>query len=651
MRTRTVLHLVPSLLLLAACGGAPEVVSVEDRLTSGNEFPDPGRAPETPVGEPKKDVPVTYPDGTEWTCTVQRYSIKDNPESFVTLNPTAAVIWPGSMLQGGTLDGGTPEPIAVKRGGGTVLMNLVNSGAGTTAKSYQVHLDEVTQGNVIDAQNQILSNNVGSTPAAFSFEFSKVDSQTQLALAMDAKVEWMTGSVEAGLKFSQDKHYTRYLVKLTQQYYTMVFQTPTSPIDLLAPSVTQEDLSAYVSPGNPATYVSSVTYGRQFYLLFESTASAQDVEASLKFIYNGGAAKADVAAQASYKRTESETTVKAWALGGAADKALEAVLGATDGKFDALHDYIAKGATFDASNPGLPLSYVVRYAGSNKTVKVALGGEYDKQQCVPKVRNDARTVLWLDARDISASNGAKILGWKGKTQQSNDAKNGFAYYSATGMNGRPAVWFKGNVNAPSEATRFNVDLGSGYVTGGDYTIVAALRTSGSDLPVQPFTYGQQPSGNSNIGNFFLQGSASFAYGGDPQNKNLHAGWASPTLFYWGHYSQSGTVTASMSPADAGNVLTLRFDRKNGKWIYMDGVMRTANLNDKTPLADNLGSSLGWGGNQYFAPFIGYLSEVRAFSYGLPDAERRAVECDMGQRWGIGVADCIDGKPDPAKVTF
>ena len=44
----------------------------------------------------------------------------------------------------------------------------------------------------------------------------------------------------------------------------MVYQTPSSVDELIDPSVSSQQLAQYAGPGNPATYISSVTYGRQF---------------------------------------------------------------------------------------------------------------------------------------------------------------------------------------------------------------------------------------------------------------------------------------------------------------------------------------------------------------------------------------------------
>ncbi len=77
-------------------------------------------------------------------------------------------------------------------------------------------VDEVTLSEVYDAANQIIYTNPGDIPARFAFTMERVDSKEQLALAANVKVEWFSGSIAASLKFSRDREYNRFLVKLTQ---------------------------------------------------------------------------------------------------------------------------------------------------------------------------------------------------------------------------------------------------------------------------------------------------------------------------------------------------------------------------------------------------------------------------------------------------
>ena len=61
------------------------------------------------------------------------------------------------------------------------------------------------------------------------------------------------------------------LVELKEEYYTMSFVTPTSVEAFFDPSLTAEELQTKIGPDNPVAFIKSVTFGRIFYLLYEST--------------------------------------------------------------------------------------------------------------------------------------------------------------------------------------------------------------------------------------------------------------------------------------------------------------------------------------------------------------------------------------------
>lgn len=641
--------LKPFILILAQLWAACGPSNVEDVLNTAERITTPAPQAERAIGTSRQEL-ESYTNGSEWNCTVQQYSLTKSPESFVVFSPTsqASVIWPGNLLRGDSLGHGeTPVPVTMKRGPGTIVLNLVNGSGG----NYSQKLDEITQGDVVDAQNRILSGIRGKIPANFYIESTLVSSSEQLTSAINIKADLWILQTSDSLKLSNDKHYTRLLLTLTQPYFTINFQTPTEPRELFPPPPSYRDpstpdpedelldnLKRQVSPTSPLTYISSVTYGRQFFLLFESSASAKALETSVQFVLNGGLANATLEAQAQYRKTQEETTVKTYALGGAADAALLAALNAQTGKFDKLQEYLTTGGDFDPSNPALPLSYVVNDARDNIPVRIALTSEYSKRQCYPIVKADGRLVLWLDARTLEAQ-GVKdqqyVSSWPGKTLVNNDGRNGRGLFFAQGINGRPSIWFEGVTARNTIPHRFEVDLGAGYAVNNDYTLLVVERTVGADLPVQPFSKGE-------ANNYFIQGT------GTTGNSNLLAGWSNPDHFYWDHYGSG--MSPNARPGGQGDVLSLKFSQRNGKWAYQNGLFRAAALDQKTPLSSFNGASLGYSRGSW-SPFTGHISEVRGYNYALSDAELKAVECELGAQWGIGVADCIDGKPDPAKGFF
>ena len=113
-------------------------------------------------------------------------------------------------------------------------------------------------------------------------------------------------------------------MRLTQSYYTLAFE-PTGPF--FQESVTNADLNRYAGEGNPLVYVSSVTYGRIFYLLVESTAEEDSVDASLSasFIFGG------FSGRVRHVSHLADLNIKAFALGGRQESLIEGVRGGVSG--------------------------------------------------------------------------------------------------------------------------------------------------------------------------------------------------------------------------------------------------------------------------------------------------------------------------------
>ena len=325
---------------------------------------------------PSQDVELVssaeeeLPDGTITLCTVEHHSIVDAPLDYATFDPNAEVIYPGSLLQGQSLGRATPDPIILDRSPGTITINLVNG-----SQEVSADVDEVRYSQVIQAMNDIIAENNGTLPAAFTYRSSQVQSREEMALNMGVNVQTLTTDVQAKLNISSDSAYSSFLVELNQRYYTMSFDMPVSREALFADSVTPADLTRYVSPENPATFVSSVTYGRRFYLLVESTETASDMRASIEASYDAALAGGSGHLDGRDVSTLSNVNVKVFALGGNANLALAAF----NGNVDAIAEFLTEGGAIDT---GVPLSYTVRNVKDNSLVNVKVATDYEVRNCV-----------------------------------------------------------------------------------------------------------------------------------------------------------------------------------------------------------------------------------------------------------------------------
>lgn len=337
-------------------------VSYDEVIKSGGEF--------TPFSNYKilsnigtSSVPV---DSGNWNCTNSTWNVVQGNLDFPLYDPNVSVVYPGSLLQGASLNSATPDVIAVRRGGGTVSIDIVN-GSG----SVSVPLTEVKKSNISQALNDIIYSNNMVMPARFTFKHELVKAEEEVALALGLNASLWGVSAASNLTFSNKDKGTHYLVSLKQSFYTMSFDIPYNYNALFHPTVKPMDLAKYVGPNNPACYVSDVTYGRVFYLLIESTSSADEVSAAISGSFGNDSASSN----ASNLSTLENLNIKVVALGGESTNTF-ASIDASD--LSTLTYMLGQSATIQT---GVPLSYVVRTVYNNKLVKNKIDLEYTINDC------------------------------------------------------------------------------------------------------------------------------------------------------------------------------------------------------------------------------------------------------------------------------
>jgi len=339
-------------------------VSFESVLKSGGEFSSFGNQKNL-INVTTSSVPV---DSGTWNCTNSTWNVLQGNQDFPLYDPNVSVVYPGALLQGASLTNATPDVIAVKRGGGTVSIDIVN-GSG----SVYVNVNEVKKSLITQALNDIIYDNNSVMPARFTFEHEVVKTKEELALALGLNVQIVPVTVVSNLSFSNESNMNHYLVVLKQSFYTMSYDIPPSYGDFFDASVTPMDLAKYVSPGNPACYVSDVTYGRVFYLLIESSSSLTKISAAINVSFSNAPVSGDI--DANYLSSLDDLSVKVVALGGSTSSTFSAI---SASQLSTLTSQLANSADLNA---GVPLSYVVRTVYNNKLVKNKLDIEYSINDC------------------------------------------------------------------------------------------------------------------------------------------------------------------------------------------------------------------------------------------------------------------------------
>lgn len=314
-----------------------------------------------------------------FVCTRRTVSVTDGNGEFPLFNPNSSIIYPGNMLQGKTLDDATPEAIPLKRAGGTISYNIID---GNLQSSFTV--DEVKTSSIRDAQNNIIFGSITdgdySVPANFSLSVKEVQSKEELALKLGVKFKTFAAKVSGNFSVNTSREVNTVLVKLTQQFYTMDFDVPTSPDGFFDESVTPDQLKTYIQADNPAAFISSVTYGRTFYMLFESTSSASEMKTKLNAGYKTIGASVEGSVEFDSFSSLKNLSLQVIAYGGDAAETLDAVGNFTDN--NSIGTFLSNiGKTSDIRT-GLPLSYVVNSVERpSRIVGAKLATEYDVVEC------------------------------------------------------------------------------------------------------------------------------------------------------------------------------------------------------------------------------------------------------------------------------
>lgn len=366
-----------SLMLLAAlnvvllsCDKTPEIAG-----ETFSEVVETAGIPETPetfevVDTTVASNPQQIINDDIWSCKNFTVDLSQNAEEFVLYSASNAEdIYPGNFLQGQYVVEGNPRIIPLKRRGATITINTLNG-----SNQISASVDEVKYSTIQSATNTLIGGNDGNLTANIAYSREEVRSEEEMGVKMNANYSNLTSSVKGSFDFNKSQAFSSVLVKLTQVFYTIITDIP-DPDSAFDASVTKEDLEKYVYAGNPATYISSVSYGRIFYLLVQSTQTAEEIKAALDVSINAGFVSGGGGFEFSKVDELEQVTVTGYAYGGDAGMAAGAVIG----EMNDVNTYIKNGGSI---NNGAPISYQVRSLNDPSiVVKANLATSYTVEEC------------------------------------------------------------------------------------------------------------------------------------------------------------------------------------------------------------------------------------------------------------------------------
>ena len=206
-------------------------------------------------------------------------------------------------------------------------------------------------------------------PARMQYESTSAYSMNQLKAKFGSDFEKIGVNLKIDFEAVNKGEKQIEVVDFKQIYYTANFDAPKNPSDVFAQGVTVNQLKARgIDEKTPPVYVSSVSYGRQMYVKFETTSKSTELKAAINAVIKG----VPIKAESEWARVLKDTTVTVSIVGGNADRAGRVVTGTVED----LKSLIQEGATFSTQNPAVPISYKTAFLKDNQVATIQSNTDY-----------------------------------------------------------------------------------------------------------------------------------------------------------------------------------------------------------------------------------------------------------------------------------
>lgn len=315
-------------------------------------------------------------DDTIFDCKTTPYSLTENPDKVVTLDPDANVLWLGALLQGkGYKDGiGSLAELPIReRAPLRISVDLLTDDNMRLVQDPSLATVQQAIGEIVSEATA--AGHHGGSSVSFSQE--QMHSVDQASLKLGLSAGYMSVSVKASLgasRTAEERTVTAYFV---QKMFTASVELPESPTDLFSSEFTNEVLDEHIAAGrigadNLPVYVASVTYGRILMFSFTSSANITDIRAALSATFSS-LAGAEI--EARYLDLLTQARISVVTVGGEGKNAT-ALIQSGD-----LHDYFNEESALTSARP---ISYTVRNLGDNSLARVSETTEYNITECVAR---------------------------------------------------------------------------------------------------------------------------------------------------------------------------------------------------------------------------------------------------------------------------
>ncbi|PWN06592.1 thiol-activated cytolysin family protein [Rhodohalobacter mucosus] len=379
-------------------------------LPSWSQFSPPGQSqPPTETGESQTeedvvlDVEVINDEGeielledVTYSCQVQPFTLTENPQQIAMYSPDREILYAGGLIQGKSHRDGLgsllPLPISERAPINVSIPGLANDDNFRT-------VDNPSQAAVDQAIGSMIGGATASglsTPSSISFKMETYHSEKQSALQMGLSGNYLGFEASASGSIDRKRSEKTVTAQFYQKMYEVVVEAPQSPGDFFSDEFTEAKLQQQIDqgrigPDNLPVYVSNIVYGRMMMFSITSTASEDDIRATLQAGYNSIGGSVETNLSAKQKAILQESKIKITSIGGDAEATLAMI------RTGDWSQYFTNNAPLSSA---APMSYTFRNLGDNSIASVTETTEYNIRDCTARQATPG-TFSFLDAQNLS----------------------------------------------------------------------------------------------------------------------------------------------------------------------------------------------------------------------------------------------------------
>lgn len=299
--------------------------------------------------------------------------------SLTALQPTADVLWPGSLIRGDSIFN-VPTPLTPPRRPISLTLSYVGvPAAGSELPTVFTTVPQPEHGTVTNAIRRLVRDNTTSGMAPlYSGTVERYSSRDELSLFLGASYSGASADVQAALSVNTAQSEESLVVFLVQTYYTVSVQAPWRPSDPLD-GVTRDELREVLGENqySPA-YISSVSYGRMLVASFVTTKDSLALKQKLHAAFSGLVSSGKLDESFSKDEVVQKCTCRVAVVGGPLD-----VHPTPIGGFDALvgiEKWFVEGARFGPNIGAFPISYSMRWLRDNSFCQARFTSDFQRVQ-------------------------------------------------------------------------------------------------------------------------------------------------------------------------------------------------------------------------------------------------------------------------------